>query len=35
MANPLHRMTSSSQVSTWFGQGFGNISIPSRVGVFF
>jgi len=30
MANPLHRMTSSSQVSTWFGQGSGNLSIPSR-----
>jgi hypothetical protein len=31
MANPLHRMTSSSQVNTWFGQGSGNLSSPSRL----
>jgi hypothetical protein len=30
MANPLHRMVSSSQVSSWFGQGDGNLIIPSR-----
>ena len=34
MANPLHRMVSSSQVSEWFGQGTGNIANPSRIGKF-
>jgi hypothetical protein len=31
MANPLNRMTSSSQVSSWFGQGTGKVSSPSRI----
>jgi hypothetical protein len=30
MANPLHRSVSSSQVSSWFGQGDGNLNNPSR-----
>lgn len=32
MANPLHRMVSSSQVSEWFGQGTGILNNPSRIG---
>jgi hypothetical protein len=30
MANPLHRMVSSSQVGDWFGQGSSSFPIPSR-----
>jgi hypothetical protein len=33
MANPLNRMLSSTQVSDWFGQGSGELLIPSREGV--
>lgn len=33
MANPLHRMASSSQVSDWFGQGK-ILNVPSRIGLY-
>jgi len=34
MANPLHRTLSSTQVSSWFGQGNGQLTNPSRIGSF-